>query len=123
MKATSSIFGKVFSGITIMVALFGASSFASAEQVHQPSNRTVEYIAPQPALPEVPPGFAGVGPVISGSVEYSAIPSKARKFLEKHCDGHAVIKCQKEYNSGTFNVGLADGIEMKIETKGKLIGI
>lgn len=82
-----------------------------------------EYIAPRTTMPQVPPGFTGIGPVVSGSIDYSKIPSKARKFLEKHCDGHAVVKCQKEYSSGGFDIALADGIEMEFDAKGALVGI
>lgn len=82
-----------------------------------------EYIAPRTAMPQVPPGFTGIGPVVSGSIDYSKIPSKARKFLEKHCDGHAVVKCEKEYASGGFDIALADGIEMEFDAKGNLVGI
>lgn len=39
-------------------------------------------VTPAPAaMPETPMGFTGVGPVISGSVSYDDMPSKARKFL------------------------------------------
>lgn len=82
-----------------------------------------EYIAPRTASPEVPPGYTGVGPVISGSLDFSKIPEKARKFLQKHCDGHAVVKCEKEYASGEISLALADGIDMKFDAKGNLIDI
>ncbi len=84
---------------------------------------TSEYIAPRTAVPDVPPGYTGVGPVISGSVDFYKIPSKARKFLQKHCDGHAVVQCDKEYASGEITVGLADGIDMVFDAKGNLIDI
>lgn len=82
-----------------------------------------EYIAPRATVPEAPEGFTGLGPVISGSVEYSSIPSKARKFLQKHCDGHAVVKCEKQFTSGDFEIELADGIEMEFDGKGNLLEI
>lgn len=70
---------------------------------------------------EAAEGFMGVGPVVSGSVDYEALPSKARKFLEKHCDGHAVVKCDKEFTSGEFGIQLADGIEFEFDSKGNVI--
>lgn len=82
-----------------------------------------EYIAPRTGVPELPPGYSGVGPVVSGSVDYSSIPSKARKFLQKHCDGHAVVKCDKQFTSGDFEIALADGIEMEFDAKGNLMDI
>ncbi|MDE6528051.1 MAG: hypothetical protein K2L78_03280 [Muribaculaceae bacterium] len=103
----------VVAGLVMMAATaFGASAQSA-----------YEYIAPRASLPEVPPGFSGVGPVVSGSIDFSKIPSKARKFLQKHCDGHAVVKCEKEYASGDFLIALADGIEMEFDAKGNLVDI
>ena len=65
--------------------------------------------------------FGGPGPVVSGSVEFDALPSKARKFLQKHCDGHAVVKCERCFSSGEFGVQLADGIEFEFDPKGNVI--
>ena len=61
--------------------------------------------------------FAGVGPVVSGSVDYSNQPGKARKFLERYCDGHAIVRCDKTYASSTYTVGLANGILMTFDSK------
>lgn len=72
------------------------------------------------AAPVVPPGFTGIGPVISGSVDYKDIPDKARKFLEKNCDGHAIVKCEHEYAADNYEIDLADGIEMEFDAKGEL---
>lgn len=70
-----------------------------------------------------PTFYTGVGPAIAGSTDYSKIPSKAKKFLEKHCDGHAVVRCEKNYISGTFSLSLADGIDMEFDAKGNLTSI
>lgn len=103
----------VIAGVVMMVAAaFGASA-----------QSTYECIAPRTSLPEVPPGFTGVGPVVSGSIDFSKIPDKARKFLQKHCDGHAVVKCEKEYASGDYSIALADGLEMEFDAKGNLVDI
>lgn len=91
--------------------------------VQSQAQTTYEYIAPRTSVPDVPPGYTGVGPVVSGSVDFGSIPSKARKFLQKHCDGHAVVKCEKEYTSGDFDIELADGIEMEFDAKGNLVDI
>lgn len=79
--------------------------------------------APPAAMPETPMGFTGVGPVISGSVSYDDMPSKARKFLERHCDGHAVVRLDKEFASGNYNVRLADGIDLGFNSKGNITEI
>ena len=86
-------------------------------------NAAYEYIAPRAGAEEIPMGFSGVGTVVSGSVDYSSLPSKARKFLQKHCDGHAVVKCEKTFTSGDFQIALADGIEMEFNSKGELVDI
>lgn len=65
--------------------------------------------------------FTGVGPVVSGSVDYKALPGKARKFLEKYCDGHAIVKCEKKFTSGEYDITLADGIEFVFDPKGNVI--
>lgn len=70
-----------------------------------------------------PTFYTGVGPAIAGSADYSKIPSKAKKFLEKHCDGHAVVRCEKNYISGSFSLSLADGIDMDFDAKGNLTSI
>jgi len=102
----------VIAGMTMITAAFGTVA-----------QNAYEYIAPRTAVPEVPPGYIGVGPVVSGSLDFSKIPSKARKFLQKHCDGHAVVKCEKEYGSGAIFLALADGIEMEFDSKGNLMDI
>lgn len=116
-------FGKAIGCALVTLALGSWSFSASSENTHESANRAVEYFAPRSAVPDVPPGFTGVGPVVSGSVDFDAIPNKARKFLQKHCDGHAVVSCQKVYTSGDFTLELADGIKMEFDSKGNLIDI
>lgn len=84
---------------------------------------TYEGVMPRAGIPALPPGFEGIGPVVSGSVDYSALPGKARKFLEKNCNGHAVTRCDKEFSSGNFLIGLGDGINMTFSPKGELVAI
>lgn len=104
-----------------VVALILSSAFCI--HLSAQDNAAYEYIAPRAAAEEIPMGFSGVGPVVSGSVDYSSLPSKARKFLQKHCDGHAVVKCEKTFTSGDFQIALADGIEMEFNSKGQLVDI
>ena len=116
MKTLSGI-QKMFAAVVTALTVAGMATFSSVAQT------TYEYIAPRTSLPDVPPGYAGVGPVVSGSVDYASLPSKARKFLQKHCDGHALTRCEKEFTSGDFKLTLADGINMEFDTKGRLVGI
>lgn len=75
------------------------------------------------AAAQAPPGFTGIGPVIAGSASYDQIPKKARKFLEKNCDGHAIVRCDHQYADNRFEIGLADGIGMEFDSKGNLLDI
>lgn len=106
--------------ISFGFAIFAAFS-ALAEEMPKDERITPAYTSQRNGLPEIPAGYTGVGPVVSGSVDYQALPSKARKFLEKHCDGHAVVKCNKEYTSGEYDIQLADGLEFEFDAKGNVI--
>ena len=92
------------------VAVLAGASFVAVAQGDMPVAQT-------------PPGFTGIGPVVSGSTSYDQIPKKARKFLEKNCDGHAIVKCERGYLSGQYEVSLADGIDMSFDVKGNLVDI
>ncbi len=96
-----------------------APMFASAA----PSSDTRDSIVPEAPLSETTTGFAGIGPVVAGSVTYNDLPSKARKFLERNCDGHAVVKLDKQYASGSYNLLLADGIDINFDSKGNVTAI
>lgn len=79
------------------------------------------YIQQRDQKPDIQDDFTGISTVVSNAVEYGMLPSRARKFLEKHCDGHAVIKCEKILTSGGFRLQLADGIEFDFDSKGNVI--
>lgn len=107
-----------------LVVMFIFAGFSAAQTLRgetSPKTDSYKFEQQRSGLPEVPPGFTGVGPVVSGSVDYASLPSKARKFLEKHCDGHAVVKCEKQFTSGEFDIQLADGIEFEFDSKGNVI--
>lgn len=106
--------------ISFGFALFAAFS-AVAEEMPKDVQTSATYVSQRSGLPDIPGGYTGIGPVVSGSVDYQALPSKARKFLEKHCDGHAVVKCNKEYTSGEYDIQLADGLEFEFDAKGNVI--
>lgn len=106
--------------IVALVLTFIFAGFCAVQTIHgEETTKTDNYKYAQAAA--TAENFAGVGPVVSGSVDYDALPSKARKFLEKHCDGHAVVKCEKEFTSGEFEIQLADGIEFEFDSKGNVI--
>lgn len=106
--------------IVALVLTFIFAGFCAVQTIQggeKSDNGNHKYAPPAAAQEE----FTGVGPVVSGTVDYAALPSKARKFLEKHCDGHAVVKCEKEFTSGEFGIQLADGIEFEFDAKGNVI--
>lgn len=110
--------------IVALVLSFIFAGFCAAQTIRgeeAPKNGGYKYEQQRNAMPDIPEGYTGVGPVVSGSVDYAALPSKARKFLEKHCDGHAVVKCEKKFTSGEFEIQLADGIEFEFDAKGNVI--
>lgn len=65
--------------------------------------------------------YRGVGPVEAGSVTFDQLPSKTRKFLRKHCNGRAVVRCDKVFTTGQYNLELADGIRFEFDKKGNVI--
>lgn len=102
-------------------AIFAAFSVMAEEMPKDEKMTAAVYTQQRSGLPEIPAGYTGVGPVVSGSVDYQSLPSKARKFLEKNCDGHAVVKCNKMFTSGEYDVQLADGLEFEFDAKGNVI--
>lgn len=65
----------------------------------------------------------GVGPVIAGSIEASALPDSARKFINEHFAGVPIVKCQKEFSSSEYDVEFSDGVEIEFNAKGDWIEI
>ncbi len=68
MKASHSFSAESIKIIlsTIVIAVL-ATMAATAQDMR-------EYIAQRASVSEVPQGYTGVGPVVSGSVDYSSIP-------------------------------------------------
>ena len=101
--------------------LLGAAVVLSAGQIAMASpdaGPDKASTADPSAAMQVPPGYTGIGPVEQGSVLFDNIPAKSRKFLQKNCDGHAIVKCDKQFASGDYEISLADGIDMEFDAKG-----
>lgn len=107
--------------ISLSFAIFGAFAALAESGNKDAAAPAVNFSNSNGKMAAMASQYTGVGPVVSGSVDYKALPSKARKFLEKHCDGHAVVKCQKEYTSGEYDIQLADGLEFEFDAKGNVI--
>ncbi|MCM1484266.1 MAG: PepSY-like domain-containing protein [Muribaculaceae bacterium] len=79
----------------------------------QAQNKSV--VPPQGVFPIVE---GGVGPVVAGSVEYTQIPLEARKFIDRHFRGLTVMKAEREYDDGTYEIELSDGTDLDFDAKG-----
>ncbi len=64
-------------------------------------------------------GFMGVGPVVSGSVDISSLPEKAREFIHKHFRELEVMKCSEDYADHSYEVDLSDGTDLEFDSKGE----
>ena len=115
MKAFKSFFPLLFAAVALAMPVSG---FGLTPETDLNEN----IIAPvETASGAV--AFAGVGPAVSGRIDYANLPGKARKFLERYCDGHAIVRCDKTYASSTYTVGLANGILMSFDRKGEITDI
>ncbi len=63
----------------------------------------------------------GVGPVVAGSMESSQLPSKAQKFIDRM--GGRVVKCDRKYMRGEYDVRLDSGVEIEFNSDGKVVEI
>lgn len=66
--------------------------------------------------------YRGVGPAVAGSVDISKLPDRARKFITKHVEG-TVVKCEKEFMSGEYDVKMSTGVEIEFDKRGKVIEV
>lgn len=105
----------------VIIIIFAGATARAADEA-EPTPNIVKNVPSQAEQQRLAAEMSiGVGPVVTGSVNFDALPSKARKFLSKHCDGHAVVKCEKTFSSGEYNIQLADGIIFEFDTKGNIM--
>lgn len=78
-------------------------------------------VSAQDVVPQEPLMVGGVGPVIAGSVSSSQLPLKARKFIDK--SGSRVMKIERKYTSGEYDVRLDSGIEIEFNSDGRIVEI
>ena len=58
------------------------------------------------------------GPVIAGSCDVSSLPAKAQTFLDTYFKGVGIVKCEREYADGLYDVDLANGVEIEFDNDG-----
>lgn len=63
------------------------------------------------------------GIVMAGSQDYSKIPGKAKKFIDKHFKGVAVRSCEQEFAKGKYDVELANGVEIEFNNNGDILEV
>lgn len=80
------------------------------------TNAQDKNIVPDHAIP-----VESVGPVMSGSVEYSTLPKRAHHFIDKV--GSSVVSCEKEFSTGEVEVVLSNGIEIEFNKSGHVVEI
>lgn len=76
---------------------------------------------PAQGASQVNNGMPGI--VLAGSQNYSKIPAKARKFVDKHFKGVTVSKCEQYYAKGKYEVELANGVDIDFNNAGDVIEI
>lgn len=98
---------RLFIGAALCALLAGTSGFAAAQNV----------------LPNHPINIQGSNPGIAmaGSVDISRLPKKIQKFL--HEMGEPVVKSEKEFPFGTYEIELASGIDIEFNRHGKMTEI
>lgn len=92
----------IISGIASLAILFGAA----------------DAVAQVPVINGGAPGIA-----VAGSADYSQLPEKAKKFIDKHFKNVGVQKCEKYFAKGKYEVELRNGIDLEFNTKGELVEI
>ena len=73
------------------------------------------------AAPQLNNGMPGIA--MSGSQNYSKIPEKARKFVDKHFKGVSVSKCEQYFAKGKYEVELSDGTDIEFDSNGNVLEI
>lgn len=69
----------------------------------------------QPCAPMM---YEGVGPVISGSVDFNQLPKEAKDFVHKHFKDGTVVLCEKEFDDNTYEVEFSDGTDIEFDSQG-----
>ena len=60
------------------------------------------------------------GIVMAGSENYSGMPKGARRFIDKHFKGVGVKSCERYFAKGTYEVELANGVDIEFDSNGKV---
>lgn len=89
---------------TIQIALIALATAGAA------MNADAQYI-PNGGMP---------GIAVAGSVDSSMLPDGIRTFLEKNYPGVGIVKSEREFESGRYEIDLANGVDMDFSSTGKI---
>ncbi|MDE6073647.1 MAG: PepSY-like domain-containing protein [Muribaculaceae bacterium] len=67
--------------------------------------------------------YTGVGPAISEGVSKVKLPAAANKYISNYFEGVSIVKADREFMSGSYDVEMADGTELEFNKDGKIIEI
>lgn len=67
--------------------------------------------------------YAGVGPAIAEGVDVDKLPQSARDFIAQHIRECEVSHVDHEFESGSYDVYLSDGVEVNFSSKGSFAQI
>lgn len=57
---------------------------------------------------------------VAGSVNSSMLPDAIRTFLDKHYQGVGIVKSEREFESGKYEIDLANGVDIEFSSTGRL---
>lgn len=64
------------------------------------------------------PGGGMPGIAVAGSVDNSMLPDAIRSFLDKHYPSVEIIKSEREFESGEYEIDLANGVDIEFTSTG-----
>lgn len=71
-----------------------------------------------PAIVAQIPVDTNPGLVIAGSQTPAQLPASATKFIMKHFKGVGIVKCERYFSKGKYEVELANGVDIEFNNSG-----
>lgn len=82
----------------------------------------VAALMPATILAQQPRNNAGSNPgiALAGSQNYQQLPEGARKFINRHFKNVGITSIERYFAKGTYEVELANGIDIEFDNKGTI---
>ena len=74
------------------------------------------------AIAQTPAG-SSPGLVVAASQTAAQLPSSASKFIDRHFKGIGILKCERYFAKGKYEVELANGVDIEFDNSGKVTEI